>query len=239
MEGQSEQQVEYYKKDHKYMSRLDSAYTRNIFSRVISATGASSDSKILEIGCGAGRFTYTFLKQGYDITGLDISENLLEKLKRSIKPGMKITLLNMTAEEAAKSNSHKFDFVIGFHVLHHIEALASLMKACFTMLKPGGKLMFIEPNPFGPLFYAQVLLERDISWEGEKGILNITPKKITTILRESGFIRPAARRFGIFPPALQGLPFSRHADSLASNVPLANYLLIFQAITAEKPKSSS
>ena len=38
-------------------------------------------AKILDGGCGAGEWTVFFSKQGYEVTGLDISEKLISKLK--------------------------------------------------------------------------------------------------------------------------------------------------------------
>ena len=40
---------------------------------------------ILEIACGTGRLTIPVAKEGYDITGLDISEGMLEKQRTMLE----------------------------------------------------------------------------------------------------------------------------------------------------------
>ena len=42
---------------------------------------AGQGQKILEPLCGSGRFLIPFLERGYDITGVDLSRPMLEKLK--------------------------------------------------------------------------------------------------------------------------------------------------------------
>lgn len=43
------------------------------------------DGKYLELACGTGRLYLQYLEQGYDIHGLDISENMLDQLKSKAK----------------------------------------------------------------------------------------------------------------------------------------------------------
>lgn len=45
----------------------------------------NKNQKILDLGCGYGRFTIPLSKQGYDIEGIDISPNLLNEAKKMAK----------------------------------------------------------------------------------------------------------------------------------------------------------
>lgn len=49
-----------------------------------------TDTKILEIGAGTGRYSLYYAGQGYDVTAVEFVENNLEILRSKIKPGMKI-----------------------------------------------------------------------------------------------------------------------------------------------------
>lgn len=42
---------------------------------------AKKGEKILEPLCGSGRFLVPFLEHGFDISGVDLSEEMLEKLR--------------------------------------------------------------------------------------------------------------------------------------------------------------
>ena len=43
---------------------------------------AKKEQKILEALCGSGRFLVPFMKQGFDISGVDLSGEMLDKLKQ-------------------------------------------------------------------------------------------------------------------------------------------------------------
>ena len=54
-----------------------------------------SGPKILEIGCGTGQYTTEFAKQGYQITAVDISENMMAKAREKITDlGYEVKWLN-------------------------------------------------------------------------------------------------------------------------------------------------
>jgi len=55
-----------------------------LFSNIIKEHSKIEVSTLLQLGCGAGGNDYTF-KNYFDITGLDISENMLE-ITKQLKP---------------------------------------------------------------------------------------------------------------------------------------------------------
>ena len=113
-------------------------------------------TSVLEIGCGNGNFTREFAKSGAEIIALDISPELINLAKA-----------NSTYDEnqvqfiCAQFEDHPFpellDAIIGSSVLHHLE-ISNSLKKIFSLIKPGGKVVFAEPNMLNP----QVFLERTI-----------------------------------------------------------------------------
>ena len=77
---------------------------------------------ILELGCGTGRVLIPIAKAGYNVFGIDLSDNMLAEAKRKIteqKLGKKITLIrgNMANFsffniEFSKYIEYSFDFFI-------------------------------------------------------------------------------------------------------------------------------
>lgn len=51
----------------------------------LAKLGIEKDSKILDLGCGYGRCLENYFKQGFEkLTGIDISEKLIERAKKNI-----------------------------------------------------------------------------------------------------------------------------------------------------------
>ncbi len=109
------------------------------------------DKKVLEIGCGTGYVSfYIAQKTGMQVVGSDLCKPFIKGAnKKYILPNLSYDTLDFN--EAAKSIHNKFDYIIGNGILHHLyynldEALVTLK----SLLNPGGKIIFMEPNIFNP-----------------------------------------------------------------------------------------
>jgi ubiquinone/menaquinone biosynthesis C-methylase UbiE len=117
----------------------------------ISLGNYTSDSNILEIGCGTSLFTEkVFNISQANITAIDISEDLLEKAKQ------KLPNVTFQKEDAMKMSfkNGNFDSVWGSSVLHHLD-IEQALKEIYRVLKPGGSMVFAEPNMLNPQIFIQ------------------------------------------------------------------------------------
>lgn len=105
---------------------------------------------ILEVGCGTGyMITMPLFKCGYDITGIDTSEE-------SIVYGRQIFDAEGLPAETIKCLSttdikKKYDAIILSEVLEHLETseVDILLDEIKSLLNPGGKLLLTVPNGYG------------------------------------------------------------------------------------------
>jgi len=227
-------QKDYYKKKHKYMDIGDTNYINNLVEKLISSGGIKKSHKILEIGCGRGRFSIPLLKRGYSLTCIDLSENLLNKFKKNISPGMKVKIMKGDINEMTKKLRNKFDFIIGFYILHHLSDLKTSFENMKIMLKKDGKIIFSENNPYNPMYYIQMIVVKDINWEGEKGILNIRKKIIYPLLKSLKFKNIKIERYGFFPPHIVNTRIGQTLESKLEKIRFFYPLLPFQIIKASK-----
>lgn len=118
----------------------------------------SKNSKILDFGCGVGdSLKKVAVFNPRKITGIDISEVSIQKAKQSII-GLNCDIELMVDNcEKTKFENETFDIVYGTGILHHLN-----MEICLAeihrILRPGGKLLFIEPLGTNPLinFYRKL-----------------------------------------------------------------------------------
>jgi len=130
---------------------------------LINVPGIKKEDKVLEIGCGTGLFTeklYNATKS--DITGIDISEDLLEIARKKI-PDANFLIedaMNLSFQDAT------FDVICGSSVIHHLD-MEEAYKEFFRVLRPGGRMVFAEPNMINPQIAVQKNIPFIKRWMGD------------------------------------------------------------------------
>ncbi len=231
--SQKEYQKLLYQKDHQYLIPKLSNYTNKLSGLLASSLNLKPNDDILEIGVGMGRFTFSLLEKGLKITGIDLSEDMLERFRKFAGKNPNLTLIKGDVEKLSNFTNKKFDAIIGFFILHHLENLDKSFESIHRRLKKNGQVGFIEPNLFNLLYYLQFTLSKDMSWEGEKGILNMTKANITRKLSDNGFEVTNFRYFGFFPPFIVNSRIGFYLDNFAEKIMPIKPLLPFLLMTAK------
>jgi SAM-dependent methyltransferase len=127
-----------------------------------------------------------------------------------------------------------YDLVLGFFVLHHVGDLERTFRSIATLLHPGGRVVFLEPNPFNPLYYLQILFTPGMTWRGDGGIVRMRRKLVVQAMERAGLTRCALTRFGFFPPFLSNQPWGLRLEALLERVPVWRPALPFQLFRGER-----
>ena len=119
---------------------------------------ADSTKVVLDVGCGTGEQSGIFLKLGYNVVRIDVSEKLLS-IAQTKYP--KIKFIQASAEEIPFPDN-TFDIVNCFDTLHLIQNWELAIKEMCRVLKPGGKIFLCVEHKFS----------LEILWEFVSAILN-------------------------------------------------------------------
>jgi 2-polyprenyl-3-methyl-5-hydroxy-6-metoxy-1,4-benzoquinol methylase len=107
--------------------------------------------KILDAGCGVGRWSLKFAQLGASVTGCDISEEMVRIAKeRAAELSLNVDFRVQPIEELNKELENSFDLVISIGVLQHIVSQEKFLIACrklVQMAKPDGKILLVEYVP--------------------------------------------------------------------------------------------
>jgi ubiquinone/menaquinone biosynthesis C-methylase UbiE len=115
-------------------------------------------STILDIGCGTGRHAIELARRGYKVTGIDLSENMLNRAREKAQAaGVTVEFLKADARDF--HFDRKFNQVImicegAFSLMETDEMNFEILKNAANVLAPGGKIIFTCLNALFPLYHS-------------------------------------------------------------------------------------
>lgn len=97
--------------------------------------------RVLEIGCGSGERLVRLREAGWDVAGQELDPEAAAVARRS---GLTVHLGPVAALGLPAS---QYDAIVSSHVLEHVLDPEALLVECRRLLRPGGVLTAITPNP--------------------------------------------------------------------------------------------
>jgi 2-polyprenyl-6-hydroxyphenyl methylase/3-demethylubiquinone-9 3-methyltransferase len=117
------------------------------------------DSRILDIGCGGGLLTNVLAKEGYRVSGIDLSKTSLDQARqRDATKSVEYTWGNARSLPYPDEN---FDVVCAMDFLEHVEEPAGIVREISRVLKPGGLFFF---HTFNRNFLSYLLVIKCVEW---------------------------------------------------------------------------
>lgn len=197
-------------------------------------------ARILELGCGTGELAHALaVLTEARVTGVDLSERFLaEARQKHQRPNLDFIMADLTHEIPAK-DQELYHAITGNGILHHLyHHLDTVLPALHHWLRPGGRLVFWEPNLWNPYVWTIFSfgpMRRLAKLEPDE--MAFTPAFIRKKLERAGFghIEVSTRDFLLpnTPTALIG-PVVAVGDRL-DRVPGVNRLAQSLFFSAEKP----
>ena len=186
------------------MRPRDSPYVHRHLDEFLTFANLRPGARIIEVGCGEGRYTLPLAARGFAVEGLDLAPILLERLAAADPYHPPLHAGDVMAPPTELEG--RFEAAIGFFTLHHLHDLDACFAGIARLVRPGGVVAFLEPNPFNPLYYVQIGLTPGMTWEGDGGIVRMRPRVLDRAARAAGLEGLAVRRFGFFPPFVANRP---------------------------------
>jgi glycosyltransferase involved in cell wall biosynthesis/SAM-dependent methyltransferase len=121
------------------------------FANMASVLALPPGATILDVGCGSGWLSEYFARLGYDVTGIDISDELVamarervERVPYDVDHETPLRCQFLTHDIETRALSRKFDAVICYDSLHHFEDERAVLRHLAAMLEIGGLLFILE-----------------------------------------------------------------------------------------------
>ena len=100
--------------------------------------------KILDIGTGPGFFPVILGEEGHEVTGIDVTENMIKWAESNVKEfGVEAELLTMDTHNL-DFDDNTFDVIVNRNVTWTLEDPVKAYKEWKRVLKPGGSLIIFD-----------------------------------------------------------------------------------------------
>jgi 2-polyprenyl-3-methyl-5-hydroxy-6-metoxy-1,4-benzoquinol methylase len=117
----------------------------------------AAGERVLDVGCGEGRFASELARAGVRVVGADVAEEPLRRA-RERDPGLDLRLLD-DSEDPWPLEDACFDAVWAGETIEHIADTARWLSEVRRVLRPGGRLLLSTPN-HPPLLLLRFALSR-------------------------------------------------------------------------------
>ncbi len=133
------------------------------------AAGGLKGKRVLDVGCGGGILSEALVARGAQVLGIDLAEEVLQAARLHLKAAnLSAEYRAVSAETLAAEQPGAFDLVTCLEMLEHVPDPASVIKACATLARPDGTVVFSTINR-NPKAYAFAIL-------GAEYVLNLIPR---------------------------------------------------------------
>jgi SAM-dependent methyltransferase len=164
------------------------------FSHMVERLDLGVRAQVLDVGCGPGWLSEFFVRCGYWVTGIDISEEMVRvareriaALEDPIGEGIRAVGEFHAMRVQEMSWSDRFDAAVLFDTMHHFDDELETLRVILRTLVPGGRIFIhegVRPPPGSEA-------ERHLIAEMETyGTLEspFDPEYLVEVLERAGFV---------------------------------------------------
>ena len=170
----------------------------------IDSLASLAGRRVLDVGCGGGILAESMAAKAAHVTGIDLAARPLGVARlHALEAGVvNVDYREMAAETLAAQTPGSFDIVTCMEMLEHVPDPASTVRACASLVKPGGWVFFSTINRNPKSFFFAIV--------GAEYVLRLLPRGTHEYAR---FIRPSelsrhARDAGLDLHAMKGMEYN-------------------------------
>ncbi len=137
--------------------------SRDIDQWMLELLQVQKGSRILDVGCGAGKQCFVFDKAlvgEADITGGDVSAELLEKARQeNAKLGSRVKFIDLDFNKRFPFEDDQFDLLSACFTIYYADDIPFTIREMHRVLKPGGRLFTTGPMPENKRLFYDIIQE--------------------------------------------------------------------------------
>jgi SAM-dependent methyltransferase len=124
------------------VAQMRQATARHYLAEITAYRGATG-GRLLDVGCGQGDLLLEAMRDGYEVTGLDLSSTAIRKARTRLGRDAHLVC---GAVEALSGNGRGFDVCVLSDVIEHVRDPASFLERIRGLLSPQGVVLLATPS---------------------------------------------------------------------------------------------
>ena len=108
---------------------------------VLTRLLGEASGSLLDVGCGTGSYTAALVERGWDVTGVDISEDMLRLARERGVRTVRADAAALPFEDAS------FDAAVSVLTNTDLDDLAAVVREIVRVLQPGAPLVYLAVHP--------------------------------------------------------------------------------------------
>lgn len=126
-----------------YARRYEASPLSGVEQAVLSLAREIPARRVLEVGCGTGRWLGSLSKVGFQVFGLDLSTGMLNQAGKHLHGAH----LACGRAGGLPFQEQRFDLVFVVNAIHHFSDPRGFIAQAWTLLRPGGALAIVGQVP--------------------------------------------------------------------------------------------
>jgi len=165
---------------------------------IVEAAALTGTEYVLDVATGTGHTAFALAPQAAKVVALDLTPQMLAAAQQAATERHLHTIRFLEGNaQAIPCEDHSFDIVTCRQAAHHFPDVYQSIREWARVLKPGGKLLLVDPvapeEPELDVFLNEIELLRDPSHMRDYRV-----SEWLTFLQKAGFAVSTVREWGIF-----------------------------------------
>jgi SAM-dependent methyltransferase len=128
--------------DDEAHHRLEEPAMRAAWAEVLRGALPAPPADVVDLGCGTGSLSVLLAQQGYAVTGIDVSPQMLDRARAKADAAQVVASFGLG--DAAAPDLPPTDVVLTRHVAWAVPDLDAAVGRWVDALRPGGRLVLVE-----------------------------------------------------------------------------------------------
>jgi 2-polyprenyl-3-methyl-5-hydroxy-6-metoxy-1,4-benzoquinol methylase len=184
--------------DEKFIALIERMRDRTFGERaaLLVRESGRAGGRVLDIGCGDGRFLAAMAERGWQIAGTELPGPAFDRARRIVG----LDLREARDDLVEREGCGRFDIITLWHVLEHLPNPRQVVSRCAELMEPGGLLIVEVPN-----FSSRQACSTGRHWmhlDPPRHLYQYTEAGLRAMLADAGFVVQRIETFSLMMGAL-------------------------------------